>query len=166
MTTLQVLLLFVLCFFLVAGVIWSFWYQRWYLPRRTRLKIERLNREEAVGTPPSPRDYHYAITFDSIGLTVDNLRSRNRESIQMLWQEVCRAIAFKRDWGTVDCICLFLVRGDGTGIELNDEMARWKSLIEVLPKLLPGCKPWSEWFPVVAFPVFSTNATEVFARVE
>lgn len=166
MTTVQGLLLFAVCSFLVAWAIWFFRYEHWYLLRRARLKRERLSRDEAAGIPPSPRDYHHAITFDSIGFTVDDLRGRNRESKRMLWQEVYRVIAFKRDEFTVDCICLFLARADGTGIELNEEMAQWNSLMEALPKVLPGCKPWPEWFSVVAFPAFATNETDIFARVD
>ena len=73
-------------------------------------------------------------------------------------------MAFKRDFFTVDCICLFLARADGTGIELDEGMARWNSFVEALPQHLPGCKPWSEWFSVVAFPAFVPNETEIYAR--
>jgi hypothetical protein len=166
MTTSQVLLLLAACSLTVAAGVLFLLHRHWHIPRQARLKVERLSREEAACIPPSPRDYHYAITFDSIGFTVDALRGSNRESVGMLWPEVSRAIAFKRDLVTVDCICLFLARADGSGFELNEEMARWKSLMQALPKVLPGCKPWSEWFSVVAFPAFATNETEVYARVK
>jgi hypothetical protein len=166
MTTSKVLLLLAVCSLTIAGGFLFYWYERRCVPRRSRLKVERLIREEAAGIPPSSRDYRYAITFDSVGFTVDALRDSKPESIGMFWSEVSRAFAFKRDCFLVDCICLFLARADGTGIELNEEMARWKSLTDALPKVLPGCKPWSECFSVVAFPAFATNATEIYARAK
>ena len=166
MTIEQALILAAVCSASVGGLVLFFSYQRWYLPLRSRLKVERLNREQAAGVPPSPRDYHYAISFDPEGFTVSDLRGRKHESVGMHWSEIWRATAFKRDLFTVDCICLFLARADGTGIELNEEMARWNSLVEALPKYLPGCKPRSEWFSIVAFPPFATNETQVYDRTE
>lgn len=158
------LLLAAFCSLLVSGGVLFLTYNRWYVPLSARLKVERLRREEAAGIPPSPRDYHYAITFDHVGLTVTNLRRRESEPVRMLWAEVCRATAFKRDLFTVDCICLFLACPDGTGFELNEEMARWNSFVEALPQHLPGCRQWPDWFAAVAFPAFVQNETEIFRR--
>ncbi len=80
----------------------------------------------------------------------------------MGWEEVCKATAFKRDMLTVDCICLFLGRSDGTGLELDEEMAGWNRFVAGIPQHLSGCKPPSEWWHVVAFPAFATNLTEIF----
>jgi len=164
MTTAQALLLAAACSLTVIGGVLFFAYRYWYVPRWARLRVERLRREEAAGIPPSPRDYHYAIAFDSVGLTVTDLRGRNQETFGMRWAEVCRAIAFKRDLFSVDLICLFLFCDDDTGIELDEEMARWSRLIEALPQHLPGCKSRSDWWSVVAFPPFATNETEVYDR--
>jgi len=161
---LQILLCLAVCLALIGGGMLLFWYVHWYLPRHARRTVERLRREQAAGIPPSPRDYRCAITFDSIGLTVDDLRRRNRQPIRMLWADVHRAVAFKRDLLTVDCICLFLARPDGTGVEVDEEMAGWDSLMDALPNLLPGCKPWCQCFSAIAFPAFATNETEIFVR--
>jgi hypothetical protein len=59
---------------------------------------------------------------------------------------------------------MLLEWADGTGIELDEEMAGWTSLTESLPRHLPGCKPWAEWFMTVAFPAFDTNAAEIYVR--
>jgi hypothetical protein len=146
-------------------------YLRWYVPRRHRLglekaraKVERLRREEAAGVPPNPADYHYAIAFDSHGFTVTDLRRQKREAVPMSWSDVCRVTAFKRDLFAVDCICLHFGGDDGTGVELNEEMAGWNRLMGALPALLPGCKPHSEWFFAVAFPAFAANPTEIYSR--
>jgi len=164
MTIEHALILAAVCSLVVGGLVLFLTYRHWYLPLCAWRKVERLRREEAAGNPPSPRDYHYAISFDSDGVTVADLRGRKPESSVVRWAEICRATAFKRDLFTVDCMCLFLARADGTGVELDEEMARWKIFVEALPEHLPGCKPWSEWFSVVAFPAFATNETHVYDR--
>jgi len=148
----------------IAGVVLFFVHRYWYEPRQSRLSAERLRREEAAGVPPSARDYEYAINFDADGFTVTNLRRKKVSPFGMRWAEICRATAFKRDEFTVDCICLFLARADGSGVELNEDMASWNMLMEALPQCLAGCRSWSEWFSVVAFPPFATNETEIYAQ--
>lgn len=157
-------MLTVVCSLAVGGLVLFLTYRHWYVPLRSRQEVDRLRREEAAGVPPNPRDYHYALSFDSDGLTITDLRARAPKPLTMAWAEVVRARAFKRDLLTVDCICLLLERADGTGVELNEEMARWESFVEALPKHLPGCRAWSEWFLAVAFPAFETNETQVYER--
>jgi len=127
-------------------------------------EVDRLDREEAAGAPPSSRDYHYAISYDSEGVSVANLRDTPRSAESIRWAEICQATAFKRDLFTVDQLCLFLERPDETGIELNENMARWTSFVEALPEHLPGCRPWSEWFAKVAFPAFVPNTHRIYDR--
>jgi hypothetical protein len=165
MTPWQFLFLAIVYSLVLLGGVAYFVYQYWYIPRRALLTVQRLRREEAAGIPPSPRDYHYAIAFDDGGFTVTDLRGRQHETWGMRWADVRRAILFKRDFFSVDCICLFLSDAAGTGLELNEDMARWNSLIEALPRHLPGCKPASEWWSAVAFPPFATNETEIFPQL-
>jgi len=146
-------------------------YLRWYVPRRDRLglekaraKVERLRREEAAGVPPNPDDYHYAIAFDSQGFTVTDLRSQKKAAVATSWSGICLVTAFKRDLFAVDCICLHLAGADGTGVELDEEMAGWNRLMDALPTQLPGCKPHSEWSSAVAFPAFAANPTQIYLR--
>jgi len=134
------------------------------LSRRDRDKAVRWRREEAAGIPPRPQDYGYAIGFDSAGLTLTNLRRPNRDPLAIRWSEIERVVAFKRDMYVVDCLCLRLSRSDGHGVELNEEMARWNSLVEALPRYLPGCLPFPAWFHDVAFPPFATNELEIYSR--
>lgn len=144
---------------------------RWWRPRldrlateEARLHVERLRREEAAGVPPSPTDYHHAISVDALGFTVTDLRGEKHETVTKRWADVCRGTAFKRDLFAVDCICLHLGLADDTGVELDEEMAGWNRFMEALPIHLPGCKPYSEWYSSVAFPAFSTNMTEIYSR--
>jgi hypothetical protein len=162
----SVILALVCSLMVVLGGVAYFAYQYWYIPRWARLRVERLRREEAVGIPPSLCDYHYAIAFDDLGFTVKDLRGRKHETWGMRWAGVRRAIAFKRDFFTVDCICLVLFDAADTGVELDEEMARWNSLIEALPRHLPGCKAASEWWSAVAFPPFATNETEIYGLAQ
>lgn len=164
MTIEQALILATVCSLSVGGLVLFLTYRHWYVPLYESRKVDRLRREEAAGIPPSPRDYRYAISFHADGFAIADLRSRKPESIVMRWANICRATAFKRDLLTVDCICLYLARADGTGVEVDEEMARWSSFVEALPQHLPGCKPWSKWFSSVAFPAFATNETKVYDR--
>ena len=164
MSNSQIISVIAVCLAVVAGGVLFFAYQRWYLPRRSRQTVERLRREEDAGVPPSPSDYHFAISFDSESLTVTDLRSRTHDSNSMRWAEVHRATAFKRDFFTVDWICLFFARPDDTGIELDEEMAGWRRLATALPMHLPGCRASDEWFSAVAFPAFAPNPTEIYCH--
>jgi hypothetical protein len=127
--------------------------------------MESLQSEENAGIPPNPRDYHYAISFDSSGFTITNLRDHSHELVTMRWQDVNQVTAFKRDLITVDCICLYLARAEGTGVELDEEMAGWRSFIEALPQYLPGCKPWPDWFLAVSSPAFEMKPILVYNRI-
>jgi hypothetical protein len=160
----KVLLLVAFCSAVTGGGVFFFAYQRWYIPLSSRLTVERRRREEAKGVPPSPRDYEYAISFDDAGFTVTNLRNKKAEPFGMKWAEICQVRAFKRDLFAVDCICLFLARADGIGIELDEEMARWNTFVKLLPQHLEGCKAWDAWFSAVAFPAFVPNETEIYVR--
>lgn len=164
MTAGQALLLAAVSSSLVGGLVLFLAYRNWYLPLRAWLRAERLRREEALDVPPSPRDYQYSITFDAEGFTVVDIRGRGHESATMQWIEVQRAVAFKRDLFTVDCICVSFARADGTTIEVNEEMARWRRFVESIPEHLPDCKPWSDWFSIVAFPPFAPSETVLYER--
>jgi len=80
------------------------------------------------------------------------------------WKEISKAIAHKRDCWATDLICISFYCQDG-GFGIDEEMRGWKSLIEQLPRYLPGCKPESEWWLAVAFPAFVENALLIYGRV-
>ncbi len=106
----------------------------------------------------------FAITFDSAGFALADLRLNPIPDVQFHWLEINRIVAYKRDLFTYDCICMFVAQADGAGVELNEEMDGWKPFCEVLPEVLPGCESFGDWFGRVAFPAFATNPTELYAR--
>jgi len=93
-------------------------------------------------------------------LTIEN----ESGSRSLAWDETISIKAFKRDLFTVDLICLVIELIDGSGIEVDEEMNGWDSLVQKLPEYLPGCKSFGEWFEVVAFPAFQLNMTSIFER--
>lgn len=163
MTPEQVLLLVVFGPLAIGCGVSYLAYRYWYVPLRHRRKVERLRREQAEGIPPSPKDYHHAISFDSEGFTVTNLH--NSKYCRINWKEVDRVVVFKRDFFTYDCICMFLSLADGSGIELDEEMAGWSRFMTEMPLRLPGCKPSEELYKVVVYPAFVTNETEIYSRL-
>src|SRR4051794_13677485 len=104
----RALLISVFGVLLVVGFAFYTAYWRWCLPRRWRSEQQRLRSEEAAGIPPSPRDYQYAVSFDAVGFSVADLRRRDCKPVEMRWEDVRRATAFKRDLFSVDCICLII----------------------------------------------------------
>lgn len=106
----------------------------------------------------------FAITFDSTGMILADLRLNPVADLELPWREVGRIVAYKRDLFTYDCICMFVARADGSGIELNEEMDGWKAFCEMLPQVLPGCKSSADWLVSVTFPAFATNTTELYVR--
>lgn len=167
MSNSQTLVLTGLCLLGVLLCVFVHFYNRWHHARgmrRAHENIERLRREEEAGIPPSPSDYHHAISFDAEGVTVANLRSRTDKPSLIRWPDISRATVFKRDHWSTDCICLFLARDDGLGVELNEEMAKWRTFVGALPNYLQGCLPPDEWFATVALPAFEPNPTEIYLR--
>ena len=122
---------------------------RYLAPRRTAARQPALE---------------FAITFDSAGFTVADLRLNPVVDLRLSWLEVGRVVAYKRDLFAYDRICLFVARVEGEGVELNEEMDGWKAFCEALPEVLPGCKSLAEWFMPVTFPAFAMNKTELYLR--
>ena len=166
MSTLEIVALVVMC---LTGMVAYIVYDRWrseYGLRRAHQKVERLRQDEEAGIPPNSTDYHYAIAFDSEAVTVSDLRNRDNPPVSIRWTEISRATVFKCDQWSTDCICLHLVGENGTSVELNEEMARWHTLVATLPSYLPGCHASNAWFSQVAFPAFKTNQTDIFIRAD
>jgi hypothetical protein len=107
----------------------------------------------------------FEITHNESHLNISWLTIENEKGNRLLtWDETISIKAFKRDLFAVDRICLVIELKDGVGIEVDEEMAGWDSLVQKLPEYLPGCKTFGEWFDIVAFPAFQLNMTPIFER--
>jgi len=75
---------------------------------------------------------------------------------QLSWNDVEEVCAFKRDLLMTDLICLEFKKSDKDEYyEINEEMAGYHDLLELIPEHLP--KFDLNWFPDVAFPAFDRN---------
>jgi hypothetical protein len=113
---------------------------------------------------PPPKPSPYGISLEATGFAVSKIGPPSTTLISVAWADIIRVIAFKRDWLTIDCICLAIVSEDGTTTEVNEDMTGWEAFTEELPKHLPGTVTKANWFGQVAFPAFATNETQIFAR--
>jgi hypothetical protein len=125
---------------------------------------EILSKIRSAVFSPGRRTPKWTLSFDSAGIVVAGNSPSAEPTHVMAWGDIVRAIAFKRDLITVDCICVQFTAGDGRTLEANEEMEGWESFINSMPEYLPGSKVWSECFSQVAFPAFTTNETVVFER--
>ena len=108
----------------------------------------------------------YKIVHDERHMSISWLTIENERGVRSLvWDEAISIKAYKVDVWAVDLICLGIELSDGSGIEVNEEMDGWDSLVQKLPEYLPGCITFGEWFEVVAFPAFQLNLTSIFERV-
>ena len=163
MPTIESFLIAVGIVLVLSGVMWA--YDRWIRPRMTRRWIDKtLAKIRAGDYVPPPKQSDFVLSLDAAGITVARKPLPSPPVHSIAWSEIVRVVAFKRDWLTVDCICLAIATTDGTTTEVNEEMEGWEALTDALPKHLPGSKLWSECFSQVAFPAFAINETVIFER--
>ena len=92
------------------------------------------------------------------------LQGKSTSIIQTVeWRGVREVYVYKRDVFAYDLICLTLMTDDES-IELTEQMKGWKYLIDSLPKYLPNCLIFEEWFTQVAFPAFEFNLIKIYPR--
>ena len=107
----------------------------------------------------------YQLAFDDSGLrawwlTVEN--TTGEASIR--WADVRAVKVFKRDWFSIDCICMAFQTADGRWLEIREDFNGWSDLLPELPRFLNGCAPHTEWVEKVSLPPFKPNETEIFHR--
>jgi hypothetical protein len=158
--SLQIIVVVLLALF---GVTWA--WNRWISPRLRRRWLEKTIAKIQAGDciPPVKRS-DSALSFDVTGIFVSRSRPHSAPLYSLAWSEIVRVVAFKRDLGVVDCICLAFDTADGMTTELNEEMEGWEPLTEALATYLEGSIAPREWFCRVAFPAFAANETVIFER--
>jgi hypothetical protein len=116
--------------------------------------------------PPARNFQRGRIRSDDLGVRIETSDRDRRPSPApaILWSDVHRAAAYKRDLFAYDLMCLFLARADGSGLELDEEMDGWMELLETLHLRLPGCRPHAEWYFEVMLPPFESRLREIYAR--
>ena len=99
----------------------------------------------------------------SEGLLVTVFQRDGSELItEVKWCELNRVVAFKPDLITVDLVCMVLTTASGT-VEIDEEMEGWDTLVDALPKQVPGTLELAEWWHRVAQPAFATNPIVLFS---
>ena len=105
----------------------------------------------------------YTIEITDETLCVRSLTMENREFIkEVRWDEVERAYAYKEDLITTDCICIGFEVGSDGGLCVHEEMKGWRAMLDRLPSLLSGVRPYEDWFDDVAFPAFAQNLITIY----
>jgi hypothetical protein len=105
-----------------------------------------------------------SITAEGIGYQWYSDQGAQRHAGVVRWSRVKPVTAFKRDLLVYDLICLQLESEEGEHLELDEEDPSWQDLVAALPKHLPGCRAWGDWFGEVAFPAFETKLQSIFER--
>jgi hypothetical protein len=104
----------------------------------------------------------HRISHDRDGLTL--ARHPSGEIVgRLVWSEVRRATAFKRDLVTTDLACIEFELASGS-FEINEEIPGWQGLVDLLDQYLPGARPYAEWWPEVVKPPFEARKTPIFAH--
>ena len=157
------LLIAVVAVLAICGLMWAcdHWIQPWMMRRWIAKTLAKSRGRDYV---PPPKQSDFGLSIDATGITVSRRRPTLEPSRCIAWSDIIRVVAFKRDWLTVDCICLAIAMKDGTTTEVNEEMEGWEALTDALSKHLPGSKAWTECFSQVAFPAFATNETVIFEK--
>ncbi len=71
-----------------------------------------------------------------------------------------RAVAFKRDLLTVDCVCIIFELGESL-VEIDEDM---EGYAEVEAEMVAALALPKDWFAPVIQPPFATNHTQIFPR--
>lgn len=111
-------------------------------------------------TLPQSSTYHNGIF--SYGYDWFTIRLA-KETKTISWDEITLIKAYKRDLLTTDCIVIDIHLKD-TFISINDQTEGHMKFMETAAQHLRRFK--KDWFTVVAFPAFETNATIIYKKAD
>lgn len=107
----------------------------------------------------------YSVECDVDGVIQTASSVNGVSEVRLGWSQITQVCAFKRDCVYLDPIRVALWSEDlGVGVEVTEEDAGYRELIDELPMHLPGCLGRDEWFERVAFPAFAHNLTVLYRR--
>jgi hypothetical protein len=135
--------------------------QRW-LARRLASRVVKGFSQLPAGCQRR-EDPATQVIFDEVGFKLISKNDLTAAAGEMHWNDVRVVFAHKKDLLTFDQNCLTFMSNEAR-IEANDEMEDFVDFAEALPRYLPGCKRWSEWFLFAKVPAFDTTSTLFFAR--
>jgi hypothetical protein len=149
----------------VVGSIWLWlmWQviERFFIPFWTDRMADRVV-GKIMKTKSDPRcleDPQYGSVFGDTDCL--RIRGRKGDSAELHWRDVEEIHAFKMDLYTTDLICLAFKKSDTNAYyEINEEMAGYHDLLEVLPNRLP--KFTMAW--VLESPAFDTKEHIIWRR--
>ena len=105
------------------------------------------------------------IEYDADRLALYRYVGKNSKLVrQTKWREINAVFAFKWDCYTVDQIRLAIETLEDGAFVLTEDDEGWDLLSKNLDALLPGCRPFNDWFSEVAFPAFETNWTQIYSK--
>jgi hypothetical protein len=78
-----------------------------------------------------------AVSVDAEGLRIGEER--------VLWNDLCRLDAYKRDIYVGDFLCLVILASSGRVFEINEESPGWKEAGDAIERFLPDSLPRAEW---------------------
>ena len=106
----------------------------------------------------------YKISADEIGVRVTWLTMENETGEgSFRWDEVTIVKTFKRDYFSVDCICLAFETSKGW-FEVNEDMKSFGAFLDAVESHLPGFPPQKDWWREVMLPAFATNEKELWKK--
>lgn len=146
----------------IIGLLVSVFVDRVVNPWQRKRSFAKCSKDFSEGKI-KPRHYETTIAVDSSGVEIKGGQSSPIQPC-ILWREVVKVSAYKRDLFSTDLICVFLSRKNETGLEVHEEMNNWMNFLDSLPTHLPGCKPTETWLWSVMTPAFATNFIELFLR--
>jgi hypothetical protein len=122
--------------------------------------LQKLRFWSRVPEPPKPQK-PLVVVADGEFSVLDEDRIR----FSLPWSDIREVVAFKHDNFSYDEIIVgFKTENDCGYFEVSEEFTGYASLLDELPRRLPGIK--TEWFVEVAIPAFATNLTILWQHPE
>ena len=112
---------------------------------------------------PERTDYDHEILVKSGSFIVRTLKGD--DGVEVRWDEIQGATAFKRDLLTTDQVCIAFQLNRGA-FEIDEGMKGFADFCTAMAEQLPGSIPWTQWYVKIITPSFEMSVTPIFKRLE